>query len=123
MKNIFREVSVICQFIKDNSNVVVDDNNNLFIYYISGIVASLIRTKTLDKDEYVSELERYVDLLGIDNKMNLIDSLYEECKKVISINDEIEEDDGEGEVLCDCEFTLAYGTKILLHNTKMKLKS
>ena len=122
MKNIFREVSVICQFIKDNSNVVVDDNNNLFIYYISGIVASLIRTKTLDKDEYVSELERYVDLLGIDNKMNLIDSLYEECKKVISINDEIEEDDGEGEVLCDCEFTLAYGTKILLHNTKMKLK-
>lgn len=26
------------------------------------------------------------------------------------------------QVLCDCEFTLAYGTKILLHNARMKLK-
>jgi elongation factor 3 len=35
----------------------------------------------------------------------------------------IEEDDDEddAEELCNCQFTLAYGTKILLHNTKMKL--
>ena len=38
-----------------------------------------------------------------------------------------EEEDGEfeendGTELCDCEFTLAYGTKILLHNAKMKLR-
>jgi elongation factor 3 len=32
------------------------------------------------------------------------------------------EDDTEGEDLCDCEFTLAYGTKILLHNARLKLK-
>ena len=119
MKNIFKEISVISQFIKDNSNVTVDENSELNVYYIAGIVSSLIRTKTLDKDEYVSELDKYVELLTINNKMNLIDSLYEECKKVISINDESEEDDGEGQVLCDCEFTLAYGTKILLHNTKL----
>ena len=33
-----------------------------------------------------------------------------------------EDDADEGELLCDCEFTLASGTKILLHNTKMKLR-
>merc|ERR1712176_1606935 len=35
-----------------------------------------------------------------------------------------EEDDGDddAEELCNCQFTLAYGTKILLHNTKLKLK-
>jgi elongation factor 3 len=33
-----------------------------------------------------------------------------------------EEDDDDGEELCNCTFTLAYGTKILLHNTTMKLK-
>merc|ERR1712157_310813 len=32
------------------------------------------------------------------------------------------EDDDDAEELCNCQFTLAYGTKILLHNTKMKLK-
>merc|ERR1712174_127997 len=30
--------------------------------------------------------------------------------------------DDDAEELCNCQFTLAYGTKILLHNTKMKLK-
>jgi len=34
----------------------------------------------------------------------------------------VEEEDAEdGDELCNCNFTLAYGTKILLHNTKMRL--
>ena len=39
---------------------------------------------------------------------------------VVVAEEEEEEDDAE--ILCDCKFTLAYGTKILLHNTQMKLK-
>eukprot|EP00968_Pinguiococcus_pyrenoidosus_P019160 scaffold2036_cov256-Pinguiococcus_pyrenoidosus.AAC.15 len=35
--------------------------------------------------------------------------------------EEADEDD-DAEQLCDCEFTLAYGTNVLLNNTKMKLK-
>merc|ERR1719199_831607 len=34
---------------------------------------------------------------------------------------EEEDEDDDAEELCNCTFTLAYGTKILLHNTKMKL--
>ena len=34
---------------------------------------------------------------------------------------EEDDDDDDAEELCNCNFTLAYGTKILLHNTKMKL--
>eukprot|EP00296_Roombia_truncata_P007506 JP445944.1.p1 GENE.JP445944.1~~JP445944.1.p1 ORF type:complete len:1063 (-),score=483.35 JP445944.1:201-3389(-) len=33
-----------------------------------------------------------------------------------------EEDTGDAEQLCNCKFTLAYGTKILLHNTTLKLQ-
>jgi ATPase subunit of ABC transporter with duplicated ATPase domains len=33
-----------------------------------------------------------------------------------------DDDDDAAEQLCDCKFTLAFGTKILLHNTKLKLK-
>merc|ERR1712003_147212 len=31
-------------------------------------------------------------------------------------------DDDDAEELCNCQFTLAYGTKTLLHNTKLKLR-
>jgi len=44
-----------------------------------------------------------------------------EAESMLVIPEE-EEDDDDAEELCNCTFTLAYGTKILLHNTKMKLK-
>jgi elongation factor 3 len=45
----------------------------------------------------------------------------EEAEKMLVIPDE-DDDEDDAEELCNCTFTLAYGTKILLHNTKMKLK-
>jgi len=42
-------------------------------------------------------------------------------EKVVSYADGDEEDDA-GEELCNCRFSLAYGTKILLHNADLKLK-
>jgi len=44
-----------------------------------------------------------------------------EAEKLMEIPDE-DDDEDDAEELCNCKFTLAYGTKILLHNTKMKLK-
>jgi elongation factor 3 len=36
--------------------------------------------------------------------------------------EEVEEDTDDLAVLCDCMFSLAYGNRVLLHNTKLKLK-
>lgn len=44
-----------------------------------------------------------------------------EAEKMLVVPEEDDEED-DAEELCNCTFTLAYGTKILLHNTKMKLK-
>jgi elongation factor 3 len=44
-----------------------------------------------------------------------------EAEKMLEVPEE-DDDDDDAEELCNCTFTLAYGTKILLHNTKMKLK-
>lgn len=103
------------------NRIETNELNNLQLKYISYITNSLIRTKTIDKEEYSSELEPYVKNLDVTLDYNLIDYLYEESLKVISVEKNSEEDDENCTVLCDCEFTLAYGTKILLHNTKMKL--
>jgi len=50
-----------------------------------------------------------------------IEAVRVEAEKMLVVPEEEDEDD-DAEELCNCLFTLAYGTKILLHNTKMKLK-
>merc|ERR1712003_537505 len=50
----------------------------------------------------------------------VIEEVRVECEKSMEIPDD-DDDDDDAEELCNCTFTLAYGTKILLHNTKMKL--
>ena len=62
----------------------------------------------------MDELRPYLETMGVN--LDIVDFLYEQAQTVININGKEEEDDDEGELLCDCEFTLAYGTKILLHN-------
>jgi len=50
-----------------------------------------------------------------------VENVREEAEKMLEVT-ELEDDEDDAEELCNCQFTLAYGTKILLHNTKMKLK-
>jgi len=50
-----------------------------------------------------------------------IEHVRTEAEKMMEVPEEEDEDD-DVEELCNCQFTLAYGTKILLHNTRMKLK-
>lgn len=90
------------------------------VKYVATIASSLIKTKTVEESEWKDECEPYLAILG---KAGEWAWLFEEAKKVITLQeDNGTEDDDEGEDLCDCEFTLAYGTKILLHNTRMRLK-
>merc|ERR1712176_270603 len=50
-----------------------------------------------------------------------VEAVRVKAEAMLEIPEEDDEDD-DAEQLCDCTFTLAYGTKILLHNTQMKLK-
>merc|ERR1711862_986454 len=60
-------------------------------------------------------------LVEEDKCADVIESVRVEAEKMLEVVEE-EDDDDDAEELCNCQFTLAYGTKILLHNTKMKLK-
>merc|ERR1712003_57649 len=50
-----------------------------------------------------------------------VEAVRVKAEAMLEIPEEDDEDD-DAEELCNCTFTLAYGTKILLHNTKLKLK-
>jgi elongation factor 3 len=100
----FRDADYITQTLKE-----VPDSK-----YVAEITASLIKTKTVEKDEYIRELSPYTS-------NEVVEQLYTEALKVIKVADMKDDDEDDGEKLCDCEFTLAYGTNVLLHNTTMKL--
>ncbi len=111
----FRQPETICEFIKSQESAMGSVMN---LYYLSVITASLIKTRTTEHEEYRDELHPYFPK----RDEELMKALYTQAQTVISNNEteENEEEEG-GELLCDCEFTLSYGTKILLHNTKMRL--
>merc|ERR1712176_314081 len=50
-----------------------------------------------------------------------VEAVRVKAESMLEIPEE-DDDDDDAEELCNCTFTLAYGTKILLHNTKLKLK-
>jgi len=58
----------------------------------------------------------------LDEKQALLDAMETDELSDEIDEDEEEDEDDDAEELCNCTFTLAYGTKILLHNTRMRLK-
>lgn len=103
-----KEIEKIIRRYVDNDKVV----------YLSSILSSMIKSFIFSKTEWREVLLNY--LAPIDN--DVIDNIYNECY-INSVPKEIQEDENdEGEDLCNCEFSLAYGAKILLNNTRLHLK-
>jgi len=69
------------------------------------------------KKNILATLTNYYDAAAAEAN---IEKVRVEAEKMMEIIEEEDEED-DAEELCNCQFTLAYGTKILLHNTKMKL--
>ena len=116
----FRQAEFISGAVKDR---IDGDADMSVVNYVSTIASSLINTKTTDKDEYVSELTPFTNMLDNSNDQSaLVDYIYDESQKVITLNDVGSEDDDDGELLCDCEFTLAYGTKFFFIIQNLDLK-
>jgi elongation factor 3 len=118
---------VITPFILDIMEISCPDNltdEELISYkYCASLAESLIETQTWEKEEWIiGVFNIYLPFL----EKNIINSIVEKLIKYgisITVSKEDEEDiDDDAEELCNCEFSLAYGTKILLNNTLLKLK-
>jgi elongation factor 3 len=58
---------------------------------------------------------------GMEEADKKIEQVRAQAETMLVVKEEDEEED-DAEELCNCTFTLAYGTKILLHNTKLRLQ-
>lgn len=91
--------------------------------YISAIAGQLIDMKESEAAVWVESLKPYVAVItGIDNAEGTVETLRQRASPGAEAQAEADADDEEGEDLCNCTFSLAYGAKILLNQTHLRLK-
>jgi len=83
--------------------------------YVASLALSLLDLKNLKEGEWVEELSPF----GVSAEQ--AKGLLGACASKVQVKEEEEEKD-DAEQLCDCQFSLAYGNKVLLNQTKLKLK-
>lgn len=92
------------------------------IDYIATLCLSLIFAKAFNEETVAKFIMPYLEtcLKSADKAKAAAGVLLAQWCKYDADNAEVEEVD-EGEELCNCKFTLAYGSKVLLHNTDLRL--
>ncbi|KAK4940795.1 translational elongation factor EF-1 alpha [Elasticomyces elasticus] len=93
------------------------------IEYVSAIAGQLIDEKATDASEWATNIQEFLKtVVGESDAPVVADSLRKRASPGIEEEAEAEPDDEEGEDLCNCTFNLAYGAKILLNQTHLRLK-
>jgi len=90
--------------------------------YISTLCISLVFSHAFNEDTVNKFIVPYLEtaLQSAEKAKTASASLLAQWCKFEAEAAEVEEND-EGEELCNCKFTLAYGSKVLLHNTDLRL--
>jgi len=100
------------------------EDNQVVIKHVANLCCSLMQLKKFDSNDWLEVEQALLVISSTSNQAKeCVTTLRPDCMelvKLVPMNDEGEDDDDEE--LCNCTFTLAYGTKILLHNTQMRLK-
>jgi elongation factor 3 len=109
----------VLKLIKDNAGKYPKDAESE-MELCANLACSLMNTKQIDAEAWTDVKVTLSNIVGQAQADKALDVVIKVAAEMMK-EPEVETETEEGEVLCDCQFTLAYGTKILLHNTKMKL--
>lgn len=92
------------------------------ITYITSLAVTMSNFYSFEEADWVSMLNVAADA-GFSPKDKVVEAAKAFVKNCFRENVERvrEEDDEEGDIVCDCEFSLAYGAKILLNNARLRL--
>ena len=104
--------SIIEKWIVENSKIN-SDYEQLSLKLVSQIILCMCESDQFDFKIWDDTISTYIKSCDIKKILdNCVNELAQDMK---------EEEEEDAEELCNCTFTLAYGSKILLHNTNMKL--
>ncbi|CAG9464472.1 unnamed protein product [Pedinophyceae sp. YPF-701] len=86
--------------------------------YVAAQCASLIARRSFAAAQWQGVITEYLGTPAA-----VATAFMERCYKEAADKEKNEEEEEDGEDLCDCEFSLAYGGKILLNNARLHLKT
>jgi elongation factor 3 len=105
------------------SKVKVDDKLAPVVDYVGAIGGQLVDEKDFDLISWQSNCGPFIAVLaGEAESKDIADNLRKRSVPGAEASDVPEPDEEEGEDLCNCTFNLAYGAKILLNQTHLRLK-
>ena len=107
--------------IGEHYNLLLEPYTGIINYTI-GLVLGLVRYEIRDPQSYWKCTESYLShfLTDKETRYKIVENISKNLIDTITV---YEHDPEEGEEnLCDCMFSLAYGTRVLLHQTPLKLK-
>ncbi|GAB7358983.1 hypothetical protein MBLNU230_g5057t1 [Neophaeotheca triangularis] len=91
--------------------------------YAAAIGGQLIDEKEYEPVSWTTQLNAYIQAaLGDSETAKIVDDIRKRSIPGAEAEDEVEPDEEEGNDLCNCTFNLAYGAKILLNQTHLRLK-
>jgi elongation factor 3 len=105
------------------SKYKLDAKFDPILTYISAIGGQLIDEKEHEQISWQTNTIPFISaIIGEADAKSVADALRKRSLPGVADEDEVEPDEEEGEDLCNCTFNLAYGAKILLNQTHLRLK-
>lgn len=99
------------------------EKNQAVVTYVAAIGGQLIDEKLVDVSDWTENTVSYLTaIVSEDQARTVADKLRVNASPDAEEAAAVEPDEEEGEDLCNCTFNLAYGAKILLNQTNLRLK-
>jgi len=115
------DISKIDEMLKNALGADDSENVTKIIAHASSIATCMMDLKFMEDLQWKKQVSPILaTYFPVAKAEECTEKIREEAEKMMEIPEE-DDDEDDAEELCNCVFTLAYGTKILLHNTKMKL--
>jgi hypothetical protein len=107
----------------DNADIIMsdDDGTEEILTYIAFLAAGLADAQQFDATVWQDALEPYLSTLKLPADLESFRQATERMTLGADDEESYGDDDDDAEEICDIRFNLAYGGKILLHQTKLRL--
>ncbi|KAL4905180.1 hypothetical protein BDW74DRAFT_185255 [Aspergillus multicolor] len=116
-------VSAILKKILSEKYQAQAEKSEAVIEWVAAIAGQLIDERVAESADWTRNVLPYMTaIVGEADAASLVDTLRKRASPDAAEADAVESDEEEGEDLCNCTFSLAYGAKILLNQTALRLK-
>ncbi|KAL4927270.1 putative translation elongation factor eEF-3 [Aspergillus undulatus] len=120
------DISTVAAILKDilsEKYKAQADKSEAVINYVAAIAGQLVDEKDAEVISWTQNALPYITaIVGEEEAKPIAETLRKRASPDAAAADEVPSDEEEGEDLCNCTFSLAYGAKILLNQTSLRLK-